>query len=137
MRLRLAEEDRAGGPEPPERLGVLARDVVEEEWRAVGGAHPGRVEEILGGERHAGESGDGVTSRVGLGPRGRLLARPLEAQRRERAHGRVDRLDPFGACLDDLARREAPVAVPEQELARRQTRQVGHAALHADGRGRA
>ena len=115
VRLRLAEEDRAGGPEPPDRLGVLVRDVVEEERRAVGGAYSGRVEEILGGERHAGERGDDVTSRVGLGPRSRLLARPLEAQRRERAHGRVDRLDPPAARLDDLARRESSrdSAVPE------------------------
>ncbi len=107
VRLRLADEDRPGSACPADRLGVARRDVRAEHRRAVRRSHPLGVEQVLDRERDPLERPSLAPSPRRLG-RERLLARSLQAERREPAHQAVDRVDAGGARVHDLDRRQPP-----------------------------
>ena len=94
-----------GVARPPDRLGVARRDVRVEHRRAVRRAHALRVEQVLDAERDPLERA-GLASRPRRLGRDRLLARPLQAERRESADQPVDGVDAGGARVQDLDRRQ-------------------------------
>ena len=116
VRLRLADEDRAGLACPPDRLGVARRDVRGVHRRAVCRAHALRVEQVLDPERDALERASAAFRPRRLG-RDRLLASSLQAERRECAHQPIRRADAGGAGVEDLNRRQPPRReLPEEPL---------------------
>ena len=64
VRLRLADQDRAGRACPADGLSVDGRDVVGEHRRAVRRPDALRVEQVLDAERHTGKRPDGLAAEV-------------------------------------------------------------------------
>ena len=66
-RRRLADQDGTGGPQPGHGDGVDRRHVAFEGQRSEGGAHAGRVDEVLHRERDAVERSERLAVRHGVG----------------------------------------------------------------------
>ena len=74
MQVRLADDHGTGVGESLHGARCTRRDVLAEERRAVGRAHPGGVEQVLGRERHAGERPEPALARQRAGVQQRSLA---------------------------------------------------------------
>jgi hypothetical protein len=114
----LPDQDRAGLPRPAHRLRIHSRDVAVEHRGAVRGADFRRVEQVLDPERDPLER---PRSSLGVSPRRllRLLAGPVERERRERVDQRLHGRDPLAEGVDDLHRRQLARTVALEELAGR------------------
>jgi hypothetical protein len=84
-----------------------------------------RVEEVLDGERDAGENAGRPSARVCALARRRLAAGALLTERRERPELRIYVGDPGKQRVDDLDGRQRAAAVCGEQLARRQPAGVG------------
>src|SRR5439155_11264490 len=117
--VRLAEEDRAGGPQAGDGSRVLGWNEVLQDWRAGGQGKAGRGDDVLRGERHAGERDVGAVT-GGLVNASRVGERfAAIAQRDDRVQLGVHAIDPLEVRGDDLARGNGTRADQAGKICRR------------------
>ena len=90
----LAEQDRARAAQVARHGRVLGRDVALEDLRPVAAGHPGDLDALLGGERHAVQRPDALAVDRALLGRARLLERLLDSAAAPRVELAVDLLGP-------------------------------------------
>ena len=98
----LAQEDRAGLAQPPQRHGVRLRDVVGEQPRAVGRGHPRDGDDLLRGERHAVQRTEVIAARERRVGRDGLGARLVQAREDQGIDPRVALGDAGGVRVEEL-----------------------------------
>ena len=120
----LADQDRAGIPQPANRLGILRRDVVAEERGAMSGPHAIGVEDVLEANRNAVERAAPTAGReLGFRP-ARPRARLGGHDGHESVQHRIESLDAREMRLGHLHRRHRPRAHQTGELGDREEAQV-------------
>ena len=100
----LADDDRAGTPEPRDHGRVLGGHVVGEQRRPVGGAHAGHRCDVLDADRQPAQQARCLASRQRLVHRPSLVVGAV-VHRDDRVQHRVELRDPFARGLQHLARR--------------------------------
>ncbi len=129
---RLADEDRAGALQPRHRRRISRRDIVGQRYRAKGGAHAGRVDQILDRERHAVQRSQRIAARHGGFGRARRCPRLLGAHRDKGVEARLALRDAGEDALHYLDRRHRTPCDERGQLGRRDKGEiVGHRWLRA------
>ena len=132
-RVRLADDDGAGRPEPLDDQRVLVGDVALEELRAIRRPQPARGRDVLDAHRHAEQRRQrGVSLQRGRGAPGLPQGR-VPCERDDGVHLWIDGIDAAEHRLHDFQGRGLACAVEPEQLGGRREGQIARDGGHVSG----